>query len=96
MGLGRRPAAGRGARGLHAGPVRYDGNWLRWVNRPQTAGEEEALRKCIVRGTPYGSPVWQRLTARRLGLESSLRPRPSPAETGKVARAAGGASYTRH
>jgi putative transposase len=66
---------------LHVGPVRYDGNWLRWLNRPQTAAEEAALQKCIDRGSPYGGPVWQRLTARRLGLESSLRPRGRPRVT---------------
>lgn len=63
---------------LHVGPVRHEGNWLKWVNRPQTAAEEAALRKCVARGSPYGGPVWQRLTARRLGLESSLRPRGRP------------------
>jgi putative transposase len=63
---------------LHVGPVRYEGNWLAWVNRPQTGTEEEALRKCIARGSLYGGSTWQRLTARRLGLESSLRPRGRP------------------
>lgn len=68
---------------LHVGPVRYEGNWLKWVNRPQTGAEESALQKCVVRGSPYGSPVWQRLTARRLGLEASLRPRGRPRITPK-------------
>lgn len=63
---------------MHVGPARYDGNWLTWVNRPQTDAEEAALRKCVVRGTPFGGPTWQRLTARRLGLEASLHPRGRP------------------
>jgi putative transposase len=63
---------------LQVGPVRYSGNWLTWVNRPQTDAEEAALRKCIDRGSPFGGPVWQRQTASRLGLESSLRPRGRP------------------
>jgi putative transposase len=63
---------------LEVGPVRYEGNWLRWVDRPQTAAEEESLRNCIARGTPYGGRLWQQLTARRLGLESSLRARGRP------------------
>jgi putative transposase len=63
---------------LHRGPARYEGSWLRWVNRPQTPEEEVALRQCIGRGRPYGGRLWQRLTARRLGLESSLRPRGRP------------------
>jgi len=63
---------------LLAGPVRYEGNWLAWVNRPQTDAEEADLRKCVARGTPFGGPLWQRRTAGRLGLESSLRPRGRP------------------
>jgi putative transposase len=63
---------------LHVGPVRYEGNWLMWVNRAQSDAEEAALRRCVARGTPYGGPAWQRLIARRLGLESSLRPRGRP------------------
>jgi putative transposase len=63
---------------LHAGPVPYEGDWLRWVNRPQKAAEEAAVRTCIARGSPYGGPTWQRLTAKRLGLEASLRPRGRP------------------
>jgi hypothetical protein len=55
------------------GPARYEGNWLSWVNRPQTEAEEAALHKWIARGAPYGGRTWQRLTASRLGLESSLR-----------------------
>jgi putative transposase len=63
---------------LQVGPVRYEGNWLTWVNRPQTDAEVAALQKCIARGSPYGGPIWQRQTASRLGLESSLRPRGRP------------------
>ena len=68
---------------LQVGPVRYEGSWLAWVNRPQTDAEEAALRKCIVRGTPFGGSLWQRRTAGRLGLESSLRPRGRPRITPK-------------
>jgi putative transposase len=63
---------------LHVGPLRYEGNWLAWVNRPQTGAEEAALRMCMARGTPFGAPTWQRAIASRLGLESSLRPRGRP------------------
>ncbi len=68
---------------LHAGPVPRHANWLRWVNRPQTEAEVAAMRKCIERGTPYGTTHWQRLTARRLGLEPSLRPRGRPRKDAK-------------
>lgn len=63
---------------LHVGPVRQEGSWLRQVHGPQTVAEEAALRKCVSRGSPYGGPVWQQLTARRLGLEFSLRSRGRP------------------
>lgn len=69
-------------------PVRAPRNWMAAVNRAQNAREEEALRKAIARGTPYGDPAWQVQTARRLGLESTLRPRGRPRK-GKSSAEAG-------
>ena len=63
---------------LHPGPVSRGSRWIRLVNHAQTEAEVAAVRKSIERGAPYGSATWQRLTARRLGLESSLRPRGRP------------------
>jgi len=63
---------------LHAGPVARGTDWLEWVNTPLTEAELQAMRHSIARGTPYGSEHWRKLTARRLGLESSLRPRGRP------------------
>jgi len=63
---------------LNAGPVPRGDEWLAWVNQPQTAAEEQALRRCINRGTPFGSAAWQAETARRLDLEATLRPRGRP------------------
>jgi putative transposase len=48
------------------------------VNRPQTEAEVEALRRCIKRGTPYGSDQWIKRSATRLDLHSALRPRGRP------------------
>jgi len=48
------------------------------VNRAQTQAELEALRRSVNRGTPFGSVPWQVRTAKRLGLESTLRPRGRP------------------
>jgi putative transposase len=59
-------------------PVTRPPDWLEIVNQPQTNRELEALRLCLARGRPYGSPMWTKRTARRLGLESSLRPRGRP------------------
>jgi len=63
---------------LHPGPFPRGDEWIAWVNRPETEAELAALRRCSERGTPYGTKHWQRITARRLGLESSLRPRGRP------------------
>lgn len=58
-------------------PVR-DARWLKRVNEPLSAGDLQRLRHSVSRGRPYGSDVWTRETAERLGLESSLRPRGRP------------------
>lgn len=63
---------------LHAGPVSRRKDWLDWVNTPLTAEEIAAVRHSLVRGAPFGESAWQRRTARRLGLESTLRPRGRP------------------
>jgi putative transposase len=60
-------------------PVRPD--WLGWVNQPQHQVEQDALAQCIRRGTPFGDDRWQRRTAKRLGLASTLRPRGRPRVT---------------
>jgi putative transposase len=63
---------------LHPGPVVLPRNWPALVNRPQSEAELAALRRSIARGTPFGSDHWMKLTATRLGLEFTLRPRGRP------------------
>jgi len=53
-------------------------NWLARVNRPQSERDEQAVAESIRRGRPFGSGPWQRTTARKLALESTLRPRGRP------------------
>jgi len=65
-----RPADPRAAF-LHDGPVPRPKNWL-------TAGELARVRHSVVRGTPFGETTWIERAARRLGLESTLRPRGRP------------------
>lgn len=60
---------------LHPGPVPRPANWLSLVNEPQTEAELEALRRCVRRGRPFGSPTWVSQTADRLGLAYTLRKR---------------------
>jgi putative transposase len=63
---------------LVAGPVERPRNWLEWVNKPLTVQELAEIRHSVVRGTPYGDAKWQVRIAKRLGLESTLRPRGRP------------------
>ena len=58
--------------------VRRDGNWLKRVNQVLTDGELADARNSVNRGTPFGGKRWQKLTANRLGLESTMRPRGRP------------------
>ena len=54
-------------------PVETPRSWTAFVNRPETGKELEALRRSVARGAPYGDDAWQKRTAVRLKLESSLR-----------------------
>lgn len=63
---------------LHKGPVARPADWLAWVNQACTPAELESLRRSVNRGQPYGQEAWREKTAKRLGLESSLRPRGRP------------------
>ena len=59
-------------------PVARPRHWLSKVNAPQSEAELIALRQSVARGAPFGNEAWAVRTARRLGLESSLRPRGRP------------------
>jgi putative transposase len=59
-------------------PIPHPGDWIARVNAPMGPAEEEALIRCIRRGQPFGGLAWQAETSRRLGLESSFRPRGRP------------------
>ena len=59
-------------------PIPQPAEWLKIVNAAQTEAELAALRRSVARGTPFGSPSWTERTARRLGLEYTLRSRGRP------------------
>jgi putative transposase len=63
---------------LHAGPSSLPRGWLKHVNAPMTEAELEAVRQAAARGAPFGDPDWQRRSAEKLGLQSTLRPRGRP------------------
>jgi len=52
----------------------YRITWLEYVTQAETEAEWKALRRSAQVGTPFDETVWQQPTARRLGLESTLRP----------------------
>ncbi|MCA9118941.1 MAG: transposase [Planctomycetaceae bacterium] len=53
-------------------------NWVERVNEPLTSGELDAIRTSAKRGSPYGDASWVESSVKRLGLESTLRPRGRP------------------
>lgn len=62
-----------GAIPLCEGPLPIGGDWLQWVNQPQSLAELAALRHAVLRGCPYGDETWRQDTARALGIEHTLR-----------------------
>ena len=65
-------------------PIPEPPDWLQLVNAAQTEAELAALRRSVTRGTPFGSPTWTERTARRLGLEFTLRSRGRPRKVEKA------------
>ena len=63
---------------IDPGPVKRRKDWLKWVNQPLSETERDALAVCISRGQPFSKDDWKSQTARKLGIESSLRPRGRP------------------
>ena len=68
---------------LNVGPVPRPRTWIEYVNTPLTEAELARLRRSVARGTPFGSADWTERTAKRLGLEASLRPRGRPRKAEK-------------
>ena len=56
-------------------------SWSARVNEPLSEKELAAVRWSVKRGSPYGAETWVESTARRLDLESTLRPRGRPRKT---------------
>ena len=67
----------------HNGPVKRPADWLDWVNQSLTPLELEAMTECLNRGKPFGSQRWQKKTVKKLGLESTMRPRGRPKKNKK-------------
>ena len=54
-------------------PIERRRDWIKFVNQPQTAAEEESIRLSMHRSRPFGTPAWQTRMAATLNLTSSLR-----------------------
>ena len=68
---------------LAAWPLGPGPQWLEYVNQVETDAELKALRRSPQGGPPFGETVWQQATAKRLGLESTLRPPGRPRREAK-------------
>ena len=72
---------------LAPGPVKRRQDWLKWVNQPQTAAEEAAMRRCIRQSRPFGDDRWLSRTMRQLGWTEPRppgRPRKQVLKSGAV------------
>ena len=63
---------------LSAWPLARLPGWVKRVNQPLSAAELTAVQRCVQRGQPLGDPGWVESIARRLNLESTMRPRGRP------------------
>ncbi len=59
-------------------PVPTLPSWKHWIDEPLGVHELNALRTCVSRQAPYGSPEWQVQIATTCDLHSTLRPRGRP------------------
>ncbi len=59
-------------------PVRRLPRWVQRVNQALSKKELGALSNCVQRGLPFGDENWTTKTTKRLGLESTARPRGRP------------------
>jgi putative transposase len=68
---------------LGEGPLALPRRWRQHVQSPETEAELAALRRSVVRDSPFGGIAWQERTAKRLHLQTTLHPRGRPAKTPK-------------
>ena len=65
-------------------PIPRPRRWVDRVNAALSPADQEAMSRCLGRSQPFGSPDWTDQTARRLGLESTLRPRGRPRKAPEI------------
>ena len=67
-------------------PIPRIQNWAERVNDPLAAKTQQRLRCCIGRSSPFGEEAWVESTARRLDLESTIRPKGRPRKAPQSAK----------
>lgn len=75
----RTRTSGRGLKILiDAPPLELPKDWDKFVDQPLSEQDIANLRRSVNRSSPYGPPEWQAQICRKLGLESTLRPKGRP------------------
>jgi len=59
-------------------PIPRPADWMARVNRALSKRDLDAVRVSVIRSRPFGGEDWQKRAAKRLGLESTFRPRGRP------------------
>lgn len=59
-------------------PVPIPGDYISFLNEPQTIAEIDTIRTTIRRGSPFGSEAWTKNAIKRFDLETTMRPRGRP------------------
>ena len=54
-------------------PVSAPNDYLNRLNQAQTESDEEAIKKSITKGSPYGDDSWVKSVIKRFSLEQTLR-----------------------
>lgn len=63
---------------LSSWPIPRRPRWIECVNEPLTEVDRKVIRRSVQRGSPFGETRWIEASVKRLGLESTLRPRGRP------------------
>ncbi len=67
-------------------PIPRPSGWIERVNQAIGDKEVNKLRQCVRRGSPFGDEQWTKTTAKRLNLESTLRPLGRPRKFTQTAK----------
>ncbi len=63
---------------LNDGPLKLPDNWDMLINEIANSKHPKTLKNSLKRGTPFGDIEWQAITAKKMGLESTIRTRGRP------------------